>query len=277
MPQLRPLCSCGEQDQAKGRRDEGSVYACCFDLLKSLPSLLWLIMCLYAIPGYSRVGWVAPVVCAIFSSIMSVLATRDTILYLSPSLAHYSLVEPFLNERANRAGITVGRANLKFGVASAFTLCSVVFTITFLAIAYGIIKPEQDDMPCDGECEDCAEDPDCRAWVRDVEKEHPEVDICPAAKRSYEGDVTFSCLADGYWMMCTSIIGALWMGSCWFIIRLARQNTNGRLDDDGRGKGDENQQQQQQQPWQQHAQQHGGLGESPFPLMAEEGNPESSL
>ena len=268
MPLMRPLCSCGEED-ADHRRNEGSICACCCDLLKSLPSLFWLIMSLYAIPGYSRVGSVAPIVCAIFSSIMSILATRDTILYLSPSLAHYSLVEPFLNERVNRAGITVGRANLKFGVASAFAFCSVVFTVTFLAIAYGTIKPEQENMPCDGKCEDCSEDLDCRAWVRDVKEEHPEVGICPAAKRSYEGDVTFSCLADGYWMMCTSIIGMLWMASCLSIIRLAQQNTNGV------GKGNDNQQASSPTRLLQQ-QQRGGLEQSPFPLTAE-GDPESSL
>ena len=44
---------------------------------------------------------------------------------------------------------------------------------------------------------------DCAAWTAMVEDKHSSVMLCPPAKASYEGDVTFSCLADGFWMLVT--------------------------------------------------------------------------
>jgi hypothetical protein len=35
--------------------------------------------------------------------------------------------------------------------------------------------------------------------------------ICPLPKDDYKGDATFSCEADGYWMICTCFINALWL------------------------------------------------------------------
>lgn len=35
--------------------------------------------------------------------------------------------------------------------------------------------------------------------------------MCPPPKDEYSGDATFSCAADGYWMVCTCFIAALWL------------------------------------------------------------------
>jgi hypothetical protein len=213
-----------------------------YDLLKSAPAFGWLVMCLFAIPAYSELGWVAPVVCAVFSSIMSILATRDTLLYLSPSLAKYNLIEPFIQEQKHRSELTKKSARFKFFVAAFFTFTAVIFAATFLVIAYAVVVPERDSMPCDGKCEDCEEDQDCRAWVKEMEEDHPETAICPPAKRSAETDVTFSCLADGYWMICTSIVGAIWMVATRYIIKLAEANESQQrslVRAGGDGDGDE--------------------------------------
>jgi hypothetical protein len=35
--------------------------------------------------------------------------------------------------------------------------------------------------------------------------------ICPPPKDEYKGDATFSCAADGWWMVCTNFIATLWL------------------------------------------------------------------
>ena len=62
----------------------------CWDLVKLAPSTGWLIMCCFAIPSYSAIGWVTPVVCAVFSSILAICATYDIFLFLSPTV--YTLI-----------------------------------------------------------------------------------------------------------------------------------------------------------------------------------------
>lgn len=104
-----------------------------------------------------------------------------------------------------------------------------------MVIAYGTIKPEQEDMPCDGECEGCIEDPDCSNWVALMEDDHPSVNICPPAKKSADTDVTFSCLADAYWMLCTTIIAGIWTGAAFAIFRRSPKTAEASV---GGGGGD---------------------------------------
>ena len=94
--------------------------------------------------------------------------------------------------------------------------------VVFLIVAYTVIQPEERDQPCDGECEDCVEDRNCKAWVRGVEKKHDIVAICPPTKGSAKTDATFSCLADGWWMLVTSLIGGVWLVAAYCIVRKAR-------------------------------------------------------
>ena len=66
--------------------------------------------------------------------------------------------------------------------------------------------------------------------ARDVEKDHPVTAICPPTKGSADTDATFSCLADGYWMMVTSFMGLLWVGAAYCVLRRSR-----RAEEDGGG------------------------------------------
>ena len=53
------------------------------------------------------------------------------------------------------------------------------------------------------------------------------ISICPPPKDEYEGDATFSCAADGYWMLCTVFIVLLWIGS---LVMTARRVGQTRAD-----------------------------------------------
>lgn len=189
------------------------------DLVKLAPTTGWLVMCCFAIPSYAAIGWVAPVVCAVFSSLLAVLATRDIFMHLSPSIHAYVLVGK-LAERED--ALTVARAKRKGAVAVAFFCASAACMVVFLVVAYAVIEPEKSKQPCDGECEGCEEDRNCKRWVADVEDDHPVVAICPPTKGSADTDATFSCLADGYWMMVTSVMGLIWVGASYYVVRTAR-------------------------------------------------------
>ena len=146
-----------------------------------------------AIPAYSNLGWTTPVVCAVFSSILAVVATRDIYVYHTPHL--HGLYTPIAVEENNEGSPssspqkadenfpTEQLAKVKLAIASSFVLLSFVFTVVFMAIAYGTIKPEQDNMPCNGECEGCIDDPDCSLWVEEMEGKYSSVNICPPAKK----------------------------------------------------------------------------------------------
>lgn len=197
--------------------DVAAVRGVLADVGKLLPTTGWLVMCCFAIPSYAAIGWVTPVVCAVFSSILAILATRDIFQHLSPSIHRYVLVGA-----EKRASLTVARARRKGAVALVFFGASAACVVVFLAVAYAVIEPERGDMPCDGECEDCAEDRNCKRWVRAVERDHPVVAICPPARGSAKTDATFSCLADGYWMLVTSFVGLVWVAASYCVVRRAR-------------------------------------------------------
>ena len=191
--------------------------AVCLDLVKLAPTTSWLIMCLVAIPAYAAIGWVTPVVCAVFSSVLGILATRDILQFLAPNV--YALVGSLQDEATK---LTIARARRRGAVAVVFFAASAACCVIFLCIAYVVIEPEKSDMPCDGECEDCEEDNNCKRWVRGVEEDHSVVAICPPTRRGANTDATFSCLADGYWMLMTSLIGLVWVGAAYCIVRKAR-------------------------------------------------------
>jgi len=96
---------------------------------------------------------------------------------------------------------------------------SLACTIMFLVVAYTQIKPQKESMPCGGKCEGCVADPDCQQWVRKVEAKHPATAVCPPAISSADTDATFSCLADGYWMLVTSVISLVWLTAAGCILR----------------------------------------------------------
>lgn len=51
------------------------------DVLKVLPSVAWLLVCISGIPAYAKIGWKMPIVCAVLSSFISILATYDIFHY----------------------------------------------------------------------------------------------------------------------------------------------------------------------------------------------------
>ena len=192
-----------------------------WDLVKLAPSTGWLIMCCFAIPSYAAIGWVTPVVCAVFSSVLAICATYDIFLFLSPTV--YTLV----GGNESKLNLTQSRARCKAAVAGFFFAASAFFCVFFLCVAYLVIEPEERDQPCNGKCEDCAEDRNCKRWVRDVEKKHDIVSICPPTKGSADTDATFSCLADGWWMLVTSLIGFVWLVAAFCIVRKASRRGDG--------------------------------------------------
>mmetsp|Transcript_5514 Transcript_5514/g.11048 ORF Transcript_5514/g.11048 Transcript_5514/m.11048 type:complete len:239 (-) Transcript_5514:19-735(-) len=197
------------------------------DLIKLSPSIAWLITCLTAIPAYSGIGWATPVILAVLSSILAIFATYDIFKHHAPNLsgAMYALLPRSESEETkNQQNLTLTRARTKMYIASACTFISFMFTVVFLAIAYGTVKSksEIDGMPCEGKCEDCEIDPDCSNWISEMEDKYPALKICPPAKKSADTDVTFSCLADGFWMLTTTLVGAVWVFATLRLVKRAR-------------------------------------------------------
>ena len=58
------------------------------DLITILPFIGWGVMSIFAIPSYAASGWLAPVVIAVFSTLICGLACRE--LFLRLSLIHIS-------------------------------------------------------------------------------------------------------------------------------------------------------------------------------------------
>ena len=53
-----------------------------FDILTPLPALAWCLTSIVAIAlGYSRIGWVTPIVSGIFSSLVSICCAYDIVRY----------------------------------------------------------------------------------------------------------------------------------------------------------------------------------------------------
>lgn len=203
----------------------------CKDLFRVAPAVAWFVTCFAALPFYAHLGWPGPIVCAIFSAIMCGFSIYDIVLYKSPAFAAI-----FLSRCTGRLAddeqetehlimardpLTKNSARVKVYVASLFTVVSVVFCIVFLAVAYGPIRSEEHHKPCDGICEGCAEDPNCTNWTDLVMELHPASKICPPAHESADTNVTFSCKADGFWMIATSVVSFVWLIVCLQISRRA--------------------------------------------------------
>jgi len=189
------------------------------DLLKCAPAIAWCITCLAALPFYARLGWPGPIICAVFSAIVCAWSLYDILMFKCPAFALLSLQcrGKTIEDTTEKDSLILAseplkkdEASTKLIIASVFTGLSIFFTILFLAVAYGVIKREEYHKPCNGECEGCVTDPNCSAWTEKVETKYPIVGICPPARADADTNVTFSCLADGFWMIVTSIVGCVW-------------------------------------------------------------------
>ena len=208
------------------------------DMVKLVPSLAWLVVCLFAIPSYVRIGWVTPVICAVYSAIISILATYDIFVYQSKTLHEYVplMVTGDLNTNdhvateAAETNHTIAPSRTKWlftkmVLSMIITTTTLAFTILFLIVAFAVIDPEKRNIPCDGECEDCIEDQNCSQWIASVEKKHPITNICPPTKASADTDATFSCKADGLWMIVTFVVTMGWL--CAMIFAYKRRSEIG--------------------------------------------------
>ena len=212
------------------------------DVVKLVPSLTWLVVCLVAIPSYARIGWVTPVVCAVYSAIVAIVATYDIFVYQSKTLHEYvplMALENFntTDQEVAQAAETVHTTApshtkwlfTKVVISIISTTITVTFTVLFLVVAFAIIDPEKHDIPCDGECGNCIEDPNCSQWIADVEKKHPITNICPPARASADIDATFSCKADGFWMIVTAFVTVGWLCAIFFAYKRRENGHRGNL------------------------------------------------
>merc|ERR1711935_966054 len=69
----------GKAGRTPRRMDRANAQALAGDALKIIPSCVWCIVCLVAIPSYASIDWHGAVFTAIFSMCLCILAARDAI------------------------------------------------------------------------------------------------------------------------------------------------------------------------------------------------------
>ena len=203
------------------------------DLITILPFIGWGVMSIFAIPSYAASGWLAPVVIAVFSTIICGLACRE--LFLRSRVARRKLLYVLFDEKkaaARAARVNLGR-RVQGWVALACVVLTALFTALFLAAEYAIVSPAVDaGMPCACEtwtargnnsnqcCHACADDPLCLDFSDAVLANNGLAALCPpGTKRGDPIDTPknagFSCAADGFWMLVTTLFCVGW----WIVIR----------------------------------------------------------
>jgi len=196
------------------------------DCLKLAPSLGWLVMSVFAFPAYLAMGWYTPTILSVLSSALALGFAYEILTY--HRRYKYVVAGEYLLgwEKKKTEYPTV-----KIALISSLLALLVLFTVLLLYTFYAYIQPcdaryNKDGSntttscpvklraaPCNGRCEGCETDPDCKEWTSYMMEHEWLTNMCPPPKDSYVGDATFSCAADGYWMLCTCLIGALWLVS----------------------------------------------------------------
>jgi hypothetical protein len=69
------------------------------------------------------------------------------------------------------------------------------------------------DKDSSGRCIEtcCPSDPNCRAWVDKMTSDYPVLHMCPTVNDGYIGYATFSCHADGSWLMIVGTIALIYL------------------------------------------------------------------
>lgn len=179
-------------------------------------------------PSYAASGWMAPVVVAIGSTILCGVATREV--WLRSHNMRRNLLYIVFDEKAAGARLAQANAHLRIKgwAAMFFVFVCLLWTALFLAAEYAFVVPaEKAGMPCGCEtwttrgnntnqcCHQCSTDVLCLAWSANLKATSPLVNICgPGTKLGDEGgakNATFSCAADGYWMLVTSFFALFWL------------------------------------------------------------------
>ena len=112
------------------------------DLVKTLPSLIWLCVCISAIPSYLSISWRMPVVCAILSALISILCTYDLIRF------HRRYNYMLFGEKKNNLNNKTKWSEVKFIFGSLLALICFILTFSFLAIGYQIPNPTLTKTGC---------------------------------------------------------------------------------------------------------------------------------
>ena len=181
------------------------------DVLKLLPSLCWGVMSFFAFPAYLSMGWYTPVVLSVLSTLLSIGFAYECIMY-HRRFKYVVAGEYLLGWDQTQPDYPVA----KIAAVSLILLLAIVATIVLLNTYYSYIEPcdarynkdgsnATDDCPanlraapCNGLCEGCVDDPDCKAWTEFLMAQEGMTNICPPPNDDYEGNATFSCAADGY-------------------------------------------------------------------------------
>ena len=181
------------------------------DVLKLLPSLCWGVMSFFAFPAYLSMGWYTPVVLSVLSTLLSIGFAYECIMY-HRRFKYVVAGEYLLGWDQTQPDYPVA----KIAAVSLILLLAIVATIVLLHTYYSYIEPcdarynkdgsnstdgcpdNLKPAPCNGRCEGCVDDPDCKAWTEFLMAQEGMTKICPPPNDHYEGDATFSCAADGY-------------------------------------------------------------------------------
>ena len=184
-----------------------------------------------------------PIFCAVLSSFVSVAATYDIVRY-QRRYKYLLFGDPKLLGKSRWAEI-------KLVIGCVVAVVCLGLCIAFLTIGYSIPHPvEANDgcgygnfrSPARGVCAKCVADSrgtdaqlcltemptGCNAtcaeirdaYVASVLATHPQADgLCPPPPRTVNTFVSFSCLADGYWMLVTSVVSLIWVVSLCYLRR----------------------------------------------------------
>ena len=196
--------------------------------------------------GIRRHGVAHPIACAVLSSGIALLATYD--IFWFHRHRKYLLFGDETDQSRQRSRF----AEIKLCLAAVMTAVCLALTISFLAVGYSLPSPKALQDGCGygnfrpggpagwekNPCAHCADRGSCLeeqtynqdlgfscnstcvemrdAWAASVVKTNPAANnLCPPPPRDINTVVSFSCKADGFWMMVTTVVSMIWMASLW--------------------------------------------------------------
>ena len=110
------------------------------DLLKALPAVVWLGVCIAAIPSYASIAWKMPIVCAILSSCVSIAATYD--------IVRFQRRYKYLLFGDPKALGKSRWAEIKLVIGCVVAVVCLGLCIAFLTIGYSIPHPVEANDGC---------------------------------------------------------------------------------------------------------------------------------
>ena len=207
------------------------------DMIKILPSIVWLIVCIAALPYYAQMAWRTPIICAILSSGIALTSTYDIFRF-------HRRRKYFMFGTGTDPGSQMSRyAEIKLCTACAVTAICLGLTIAFLAVGYSLPEPKVTSDGCgygnfrpphpdykESACGKCSDEGNCLTrvpdgcnhtcveirdmWAAQTIASHPEASsLCPPPPSTANTFVAFSCKADGFWMLVTCIVSFIWVMS----------------------------------------------------------------